>query len=188
VWLSVDVNTPQYSSSMQWPALECMWLPLELRMCYRATDCSEVFHRPLTARITSLPYGKHLTHNQWSLVMNFSVQLRKLEQCFTYLPSFFFRLLGSSCILGTGDKAAGWRSWPLQSSAEIVNVWSYSHSTRSPFLTWLSRRAQSGRWSSFGKWVWFNESHTALFIFTFCFIYSIYSWYKKGVLYQVKTK
>jgi hypothetical protein len=33
------------------------------------------------------------------------------------------------------------------------------YSTRSPFFTWLSRRAQSGRWSSFGKRVWFTESN-----------------------------
>jgi hypothetical protein len=31
------------------------------------------------------------------------------------------------------------------------------YSTRSAFLTWLSQHAQSGRWSSFGKWVWFTE-------------------------------
>jgi hypothetical protein len=30
---------------------------------------------------------------------------------------------------------------------------------RSPSVTLLSRRAQSGRWSSFGKRVWFTESH-----------------------------
>ena len=39
-----------------------------------------------------------------------------------------------------------------------------SHSTRSPFVTLLSRRAQYGRWSSFGKRVWFTESHIVLFI------------------------
>jgi len=51
-------------------------------------------------------------------------------------------------------------------------------SARSPFVTLLSRRAQSGRWSSFGKRVWFNESHILLIIsfFTCCFIYSIYCW------------
>jgi len=27
--------------------------------------------------------------------------------------------------------------------------------TRSPFVTWLSWCTQSGRWSSFGKQVWF---------------------------------
>jgi len=32
-------------------------------------------------------------------------------------------------------------------------------STRSPFLTWLSRRSQSGRWSCFGKRLWFTESN-----------------------------
>jgi len=27
---------------------------------------------------------------------------------------------------------------------------------QSPFVSLLSRRTQSGRWSSFGKWVWFT--------------------------------
>jgi len=53
-------------------------------------------------------------------------------------------------------------------------------STRLPFVTLLSRRAQSGRWSSFGKRVWFSDSHKGLIISfsTCCFIYSNYSWYK----------
>ena len=36
--------------------------------------------------------------------------------------------------------------------------------TRSPFVTLLPRRAQYGRWSSFGKRVWFTESHLVLII------------------------
>ena len=49
------------------------------------------------------------------------------------------------------------------------------HSTRPPFLTLLSRRARSCRWSYFGKRVWFTESHLVLIISFFtCFIYSIY--------------
>jgi len=49
--------------------------------------------------------------------------------------------------------------------------------TRSPFVSLLSRRAQYGRRSSFGNWVWFTESHIVLIIyfFTCCCIYSIYS-------------
>jgi len=39
-----------------------------------------------------------------------------------------------------------------------------NHFARSPFVTLLSRRAQYGRWSSFGKRVWFTESHTVLMI------------------------
>ena len=39
-----------------------------------------------------------------------------------------------------------------------------SDSTRSPFVTLLSRSAQSGRWSSFGKRLWFTESHNFLII------------------------
>jgi hypothetical protein len=37
-------------------------------------------------------------------------------------------------------------------------------SVRSPFVTLLSRHAQYGRWSSFGKRVCFTESHTVLII------------------------
>jgi len=37
-------------------------------------------------------------------------------------------------------------------------------STLSPIVTLLCRRAQSGRWSSFGKRVWFTESHIVLII------------------------
>jgi len=42
-----------------------------------------------------------------------------------------------------------------------VVVTSYTRS-RSPFLPCLSRPTHSGRWSSFGKRVWFTESHTVL--------------------------
>jgi len=44
------------------------------------------------------------------------------------------------------------------------------HSTRSPFVTLLSRRAQFGRWSSFGKRVWFTVSHTVLIISFLLFV------------------
>jgi hypothetical protein len=37
--------------------------------------------------------------------------------------------------------------------------------TRSPFLPWLSKRAQSDRKTSFGRRVWFTESNTVLVIF-----------------------
>ena len=39
------------------------------------------------------------------------------------------------------------------------------HSTRSPFATLLSRRAQSGRRSYFGKRLWFTDSHRVLIIY-----------------------
>jgi hypothetical protein len=41
--------------------------------------------------------------------------------------------------------------------------------TRSPFVSLLSRRAQYGRWSSFGKRVWFTESHIILIVFSLMF-------------------
>ena len=37
-------------------------------------------------------------------------------------------------------------------------------STQSPFVSLLSRHSQYGRWSSFGKWVWFTKSHIDLII------------------------
>jgi len=49
------------------------------------------------------------------------------------------------------------------SKAEILE----EYSTRSPLLPYLSRHTQSGRWSSFGKRVWFTESHITLVI-SFC--------------------
>jgi len=41
---------------------------------------------------------------------------------------------------------------------------SVQYSTQPSFVTLLSRRAQSGRLSSFGKRVWFTESHIVLII------------------------
>jgi len=62
--------------------------------------------------------------------------------------------------------------------------------TRSPFVTCLSRRSQSGRWSSFRKRVWFTESHIVLIISSFfllvLFTQFIVGKMKKVVLYQVK--
>ena len=46
----------------------------------------------------------------------------------------------------------------------VGNTIHAKYSTRSSFVTLLSRLAQSGRWSSFGKWVWFTESHLVLII------------------------
>ena len=55
-----------------------------------------------------------------------------------------------------------------------LNCWGldwHKHSTRSPFLTWLSQRAQSGRWSSFGEQVWFPESNIVLVISFYLLFY-----------------
>ena len=49
----------------------------------------------------------------------------------------------------------------------------HSHSTGSTFVTLLSQCAQSGRWSPFGKRVWFTESHIVSvisFYFLFYFL------------------
>jgi len=56
-----------------------------------------------------------------------------------------------------------------------------------PLVSLLSRRAQSGRWSSFGKRVWFTESHTFNYFFLTRFIYSSYSWYNKWSAISSKT-
>jgi hypothetical protein len=42
-------------------------------------------------------------------------------------------------------------------------------STRSPLLPCLSRHTQSGKWSSFGKRVWFTETHIILVISFYLF-------------------
>jgi hypothetical protein len=44
-----------------------------------------------------------------------------------------------------------------------------STSTWSPLSTWLSRRAQLCRWSSFGKPLWFTEWHIVLVIYFYSF-------------------
>jgi len=61
-------------------------------------------------------------------------------------------------------------------------------STRSPFVTLLSGRAQTGRWSSFGKRAWFNKPHIVLIIsfYLFYLLSSLLIKWKKVVLYQVK--
>jgi len=61
---------------------------------------------------------------------------------------------------------------------QILRTLGYSRSTRSPFITFLSRRAQSGR-TSFGKRMWFTESLIVSFIFCllivlFIHLYPIY--------------
>ena len=102
-----------------------MRLPPELRMCKVAIDCSEVFPFPLRLELRHFRTASISLTVVGSPVMNFSVQSRRQEQSFIYLPAFFLRLWRPSRILGTGDKTAGRRSWPPQSSAKIVNVWSY---------------------------------------------------------------
>jgi len=62
-------------------------------------------------------------------------------------------------------------------------------STQSPFVTLLSPRAQSGRWFSFGKRLWFTESHLILIIsilLVVLFTRFIVDNMKKFVLYPVK--
>ena len=61
--------------------------------------------------------------------------------------------------------------------------------TRLPFVILVSRRAQSGIWSSFGKRVWFTESDRIVIIsslFVVLFTQFIFDKIQKGLLYQVK--
>jgi hypothetical protein len=50
-------------------------------------------------------------------------------------------------------------------------------STRSPLLPCLSQHTQSGMRSSFGKRVWFSESHSLSY--SVLFVYQFYAWYKE---------
>ena len=71
-----------------------------------------------------------------------------------------FPLEGVSCLASLNMKASD-RAIPLtEPSQNPLNC-----STRSHFVTLLSRRAQSGLWSSFRKRVWFTESHIVLIIY-----------------------
>ena len=53
---------------------------------------------------------------------------------------------------------------------KLREKWSELCSTRSAFVTSLFRRAQSGRWSSFGKRVWFTESHLVFSYYPFTYV------------------
>ena len=68
----------------------------------------------------------------------------------TQRPEFICRRFGTLCL------------FHLHRQVGVRNDWGWEmlgDCTRSPFLTWLSRRAQYGTWSSFGKRVWFAKSH-----------------------------
>jgi len=80
---------------------------------------------------------------------------------------------------GTAHLCCERRRW----NSEKVNK-----STRSPFVTLLSRRAQSGMWSFSGKRVWFTETHTVLiFVFSLTFyLFILFLIQNNGVVYPVK--
>ena len=69
-------------------------------------------------------------------------------------------------------------------------MWLKVFSTRSPVVTFFSRHAQSGRWSSFRKRVWFIESQIILIIsFLLVVLFTQFivdKMKKKGLLCQVK--
>jgi len=125
---------------------------------------------------------------------NFSLHLRRHTQpisreghqaLFSWKSSYFQTLLAIlPLVVFRPPRQDTWAiSWnPLR-------PFSCSLSTRSPCVNSLSRRAQSGRWSSFGKRVWFTESHTVLIISFYLLFYLLnlllIKW-TKGVLYQVK--
>jgi len=55
-------------------------------------------------------------------------------------------------------------------SGMFVHVYKARWSSLSSFVTLLSRRFQFGRWSSYGKQVWFTESHIDLIISFLLFV------------------
>jgi hypothetical protein len=67
------------------------------------------------------------------------------------------------------------------SSRPYTPLWRYH--TRSPYVPCLSRRAQSGR-SSFGRGVWFIQSHIVLVLFLFIYSFNLDI---KGVLLSRET-
>jgi hypothetical protein len=73
---------------------------------------------------------------------------------------------------------------------DIKNVFWFSckvrFSTRSPLLPCLSRHTQSGRRSSFGKRVWFTESHIILVFFLVLFTNVILNIKKRRVVSSQK--
>jgi len=72
-------------------------------------------------------------------------------------------------------------SWLLRSRVQKSrrDLWITLYSTQSLFLTGLSRRAQSGRWSFRETGVVHRITYSFnYFFFTCCFIYSVYCCYK----------
>ena len=98
------------------------------------------------------------------------------------------------CIAGFGWNSLyaiwTWCCWAFVSFVKI-GCWKWhGHDNsrlkiRSSFLTWLSRRAQSGRWSSFGKRMWFTESNIVLVIFCLFYLLILFLIWKIRA-YQVK--
>jgi len=68
----------------------------------------------------------------------------------------------SEVILSAGERGLLSFSWYINKKRLLMDE---RYSARSPFVILLSRRAQSARWSSFGKRSWFTESHTVWVIF-----------------------
>jgi hypothetical protein len=58
----------------------------------------------------------------------------------------------------------------------------WTSSTSPPFITWVSRCAQSGRWSSFEKRVWFTES-----FFFFFFFFPLLVFFTQFILDKLNT-
>jgi len=90
------------------------------------------------------------------------------------------KLLNTMCVFWFSVQLLSETFLIVRSNERDIIKNAYWSSTRSPFVSLLSRRPQSGRWSSSGKRVWFTESHIILIIsfYNYCFIYSIYCLYK----------
>ena len=91
-------------------------------------------------------------------------------------------IAASSCSISPGSRK--------DSFLHLTLLTCFFKFARSHFVTLLSRRAQSGRWSSFVKRVWFTESHrvliTSFLLFVLFTQFIVDKMKKKIVLYQVK--
>jgi hypothetical protein len=91
----------------------------------------------------------------------------------------------STCIGLYRNRHAGMVIREIHRFFPAVSRFTVIHYTRSPFITWLSRRAQSGRRTSFGR-LWFIESHIVLVIF-FLLIYLFILDIKRRVVIQLNN-
>ena len=103
-----------------------------------------------------------LTWRIWWAPNNASKWQMEFNLVFKGLKSFSF-MKSEGSLLCMEEPASGRGSEPDGVNFRAVQA-SCSNSTRSPFVTLLSWRTQSGTWSSFRKRLWFTESHTVLFI------------------------
>ena len=141
--------------------------------CHELTCCNTIYllspwSRVLLEKLTGSQLVKKFPAFYWTALTSarhLSLILSQINP--VHAPSLpegynFIRLVNRKACLGVTHRAY------LVSELSCPLVFRYFEyfvaalprpSTLSPFVTLLSRRAQSDRWSSFGKWVRFTESH-----------------------------